>query len=145
MQTIAMSPTFVDGVHAVVRIGVGALFLQHGLQKVFGLLGGKAVPLASLMGVAGILEFGGGLLLIAGLFVRPVAAILTVEMLVAYVKAHVPRGTWPVQNGGEPALLFALAFLFLVAHGAGAFSLDAWLARRRRSPLHHVVTGRRAA
>jgi putative oxidoreductase len=100
------------------------------VQKIFGLLGGKQVPIASLLGAAGILEFV-GVLLIAGLLTRPVAAVLIVEMLVAYVKAHLPRGWVPIQNGGELALLFALAFVFLAAHGAGAFSLDAWLGGRR--------------
>jgi putative oxidoreductase len=123
--------TAADVTQAVLRIGVGLLFLQHGLQKTFGLLGGRQVELASLMGVAGILELVGGALMIAGLFTRPVAAVLIVEMLVAYFKAHAPRGWVPIQNGGELALLYAAAFVFFAAHGAGAFSIDAWLRRRR--------------
>lgn len=69
--------------------------------------------------------------MIAGLFTRPVAAVLTVEMLVAYFKAHAPRGWVPIQNGGELALFYAAAFVFFAAHGAGAFSIDAWRRRRR--------------
>jgi putative oxidoreductase len=123
--------TLADVTHAILRIGVGLLFLQHGLQKIFGLLGGRQVPLTSLMGVAGILELAGGVLLIAGLFTRAVAAVLLVEMIVAFVKAHLPRGWVPIENGGELALLYAATFVFFAAHGAGAFSVDASLARRR--------------
>ncbi len=79
----------------------------------------------SQMGLAGVLEFGGGLLLVLGLFVRPVALILMVEMIVAYVLSHLPRGGVPLENGGELALLYALVFLFLAARGAGPVSVDA--------------------
>ena len=116
---------------AILRIGAGLLFMQHGLQKLFGLLGGfggtpgATAPLMSLMGLAGVLEFAGGLLLVLGLFVRPVALILAMEMIVAYVQAHLPNGGFPVQNGGELALLYALVFFFLAARGAGPVSVDA--------------------
>ena len=113
------------------------------MQKIFGLLGGKQVPIASLLGSAGILELVGGVLLIAGLLTRPVAAVLIVEMLVAYVKAHLPCGWVPIQIGGELALLFALAFVFLAAHGAGAFSLGAWLSGRRRRSMTWIEAVRR--
>ena len=113
--------------HAVLRVGAGLLFMQHGLQK-FGVLGGKAVPLASQMGVAGLLELVGGFLIVIGLAVRPVALVLAAEMVVAYVKAHLPKDVWPIHNGGEPALLFLLIFVFLIGNGAGAVSVDA---RRR--------------
>ncbi|MEW6750512.1 MAG: DoxX family protein [Candidatus Latescibacterota bacterium] len=118
-----------SGAHAALRIGAGLLFIPHGLQKVFGLLGGAggsgaAVPLVSLLGLAGVLEFVGGILLVVGLLTRPVAAILTLEMLVAYVKAHMPQGGLPIQNGGELALLYALVFFALTAFGSGPLSLD---------------------
>jgi putative oxidoreductase len=99
--------------HGVLRVGAGLLFLSHGLQKLFGLFGGEVVPLASRMGLAGVLELVGGALLVLGLFTRPVAIVLAGEMLVAYAIAHLPRSLWPLQNGGEPALLFALIFAFL--------------------------------
>ena len=137
--------TLADVTHAVFRIGIGLLFLQHGLQKVFGLLGGEAVPLMSQMGLAGALELVGGGLLILGLFTRPVAAVLTLEMLVAYAIAHVPRGWIPIQNGGEPALLFALAFIYFAGNGAGAFSVDAWLQRRHHRASRVDIIRRRAA
>lgn len=117
---------------AVLRIGTGLLFMQHGVMKLFGWLGGPGpVPLASLMGLAGVLETFGGLLVVLGLFVRPVALVLALQMLVAYFMAHAPKGLAPVQNQGEIALLFALVFAYLAAAGAGPWSLDAVLARRR--------------
>lgn len=119
----------------ILRIGAGLLFMQHGLQKLFGMFGGfggtpgATAPLFSLMGLAGVLETFGGLLVVLGLLTRPVAAVLVIEMLVAFVLKHLPRGGFPIQNGGELALLFALVFAFLAANGAGPYSLD----RRRRS------------
>ena len=99
--------------YVVLRVGTGLLFLCHGLQKLFGLFGGTVVPLASQMGVAGLLELVGGLLLVLGFFVRPVAAVLALEMLVAYVMAHLPRSPWPLENGGEVAVLYFVVFVFL--------------------------------
>lgn len=122
---------FAPAALAILRIGAGLLFMQHGLQKLFGILGGfggtpgATAPLDSLMGVAGILELAGGALLVAGLFVRPVALILAAEMVVAYFQAHLPQGGMPIQNGGELALLYALVFAFLAARGAGPVSVDA--------------------
>ena len=117
--------------HALLRIGAGLLFMQHGLQKLFGLFGGfggtpgATAPLISQMGLAGVLETFGGLLLVLGLFTRPVAFVLAGEMLLAFFQAHFPRGGWPIQNGGELVLLFMIIFLFLAANGAGPASLDA--------------------
>ena len=122
---------FTPAAIAVLRIGAGLLFVQHGLQKLFGLLGGFAgtpgetAPLVSLMGLAGVLELVGGVMLVAGLFVRPVALVLAIEMVIAYFYAHVPQGGFPIQNGGELALLYALVFGFLAARGAGPVSVDA--------------------
>lgn len=118
-----------SALHAVLRIGAGLLFMQHGAQKLFGVLGGQGpVELFSLMGVAGVVEFFGGLLMVLGLFVMPVGAIMAVQMVFAYFMAHVPQGGFPIQNGGELALLFALVFAYLAARGAGPVSLDARIA-----------------
>jgi putative oxidoreductase len=116
--------------HALLRIGAGLLFMQHGLQKLFGMFGGMdgagaTVTLVSQMGVAGVLETFGGLLLVLGLLTRPVAFLLAGEMLVAFLQAHLPRGGVPLENGGEVPLLYMLVFLFFVGHGAGPVSLDA--------------------
>jgi len=114
---------------AVARIGGGLLFAEHGAQKLLGWFGGlggpgKTAPLYSLMGAAGVLELFGGLLLVVGLFTRPVAVVLIVEMLYAFFTVHLPRGGAPMQNQGELALLYACLFAALAGLGAGAFSMD---------------------
>jgi putative oxidoreductase len=121
--------------HALLRIGVALLYMQHGVQKLFGLFGGVGstpggtVTLWSQMGLAGVLETFGGLLLLLGLFTRPVAFLAAGEMLVAFFQAHLPKGGVPLENGGEVPLLYMLVFLFLLGNGAGPASLDG----RRRS------------
>jgi putative oxidoreductase len=115
--------------HTLLRVGAGLLFMQHGVQKLFGWFGGmggsgETVNLVSQMGLAGVLETFGGLLVVIGLLTRPVALLLAGEMLVAFFQAHFPRGGVPLQNGGELPLLFVLVFLFLAGHGAGPASLD---------------------
>jgi len=114
---------------ALARIGGGLLFAEHGAQKLLGWFGGLGGPghtaaVYSQMGAAGVLELFGGLLLVLGLFTRPVAAILIVEMGYAFFTVHLPRGGSPMQNQGELALLYACLFLVLAGLGAGAFSLD---------------------
>ena len=119
----------------VVRVAAGLLFWLHGLEKLFGFAGARPeTALASIRGIAGILEFGGGLLLAIGLFTRPTAFILSGEMAVAYFRAWAPRGLFPIANGGEEATLNAFIFLWLAAAGAGAWSLDALLQRGRAAP-----------
>lgn len=95
--------------------------------------------------LAGALELVGGALIIAGLLTRPVAFVLAGEMVVAYFMAHAPKAAWPVQNGDEPALLFALIFVFLAGNGAGRLSLDAWWRRRRSETATTELRTRRAA
>jgi putative oxidoreductase len=128
--------TLGPALHAALRIGAALLFMQHGAQKLFGWLGGTdgagaTVPLVSQLGLAGVLELFGGLLLLMGLLTRPMALILFLEMLAAYAIAHLPQGGAPVQNGGELALMYALVFAFMVGNGAGPLSVDNWLAERR--------------
>ncbi len=114
------------------RITAGFLFLEHGLQKVFGLLGKEAVDLVSLSGMAGVLELFGGLAVMAGLFTRPVAFVLSGQMAVAYWMAHGTQSFWPIVNGGELAVLYCFVFLFLWGHGGGSFSVDGMLAKRNK-------------
>jgi putative oxidoreductase len=73
---------------------------------------------------AGILEAFGGFLILIGLFTRPVAFILSGQMAVAYWMAHAPQSPFPALNGGDAAILFCFFFLYLVAAGPGAFSID---------------------
>jgi putative oxidoreductase len=110
--------------YALLRIVAGFLFAFHGAQKLLGLFGGQRVALASLPGAAGIIEFFGGLLVAIGLFTSPVAFICSGEMAYAYFMVHQPRGTWPIQNGGELAALYAFIFLFVAARGSGSLSAD---------------------
>ena len=118
---------------SVLRIIAAFLFIAHGAQKLFGFLappGAPSPPLFSQMWVGGILEFFGGLLLLLGLFTRPVAFILSGMMAVAYFQMHAPGGFWPLQNKGELAVLYCFVFLFLSVAGGGEWSLDRLLRRR---------------
>ena len=116
----------------VVRVVAGLLFWMHGLEKLFGFAGARPeTSLLGIRGIAGLLEGVGGPLLVIGLFTRPTAFVLSGEMAVAYFRAWAPRGFFPIANGGEEATLNAYIFLWLVAAGAGAFSLDALIARGR--------------
>jgi putative oxidoreductase len=110
------------------------MFIPHGTQKLLAFPVAEPrspVPLASLAGVAGVLELAGGTLMLFGLFSRPVAFVLSGEMAVAYFRAHAPRGFWPILNGGELAVLYCFIWLFLSVAGAGPLSLDAVLRKRR--------------
>ena len=114
---------------SVLRIASGFLFMQHGAQKLFGLLEGTPVEWVSLMGLAGVLEFFGGLLILVGLLTRPVAFILAGQMAFAYFMVHNPQNFWPVLNHGDLAVLFCFVFLYLSAAGAGPWSVDRMLRR----------------
>jgi len=115
--------------YALMRIVFGLVFLMYGLQK-FGMLGGRAAPLGSWpFGIAGPLEVILGVLLIIGLFTKPAAFIASGEMAVAYFYVHMPMGPTPVQNMGQPAVLFCFGFLYMAARGAGIWSVDG--SRRR--------------
>lgn len=124
---IARSPLLLS----LLRIIAGFLLMQHGMQKLFGFpgAGGDTVQLVSLMGLAGVLECFGGLLVLIGLLTRPVAFILSGEMAFAYFMAHAPHSFWPVLNHGDLAVLFCFVFLYLSAAGAGPVSVDRLLRR----------------
>lgn len=112
---------------SLLRIVAAFMFMQHGAQKLFGFLAtdpGSRPALFSLMGVAGVLEFFGGALLLLGLFTRPVAFILSGHMAVAYFMVHAPQGFWTMQNKGELAALFCFVFLYLSVAGGGEWSVD---------------------
>jgi putative oxidoreductase len=121
----------------LLRVVTGLLFFQAGSMKLLGWFGGMpgaqgaTAPLMSQVGVGGILEFFGGILIMLGLLTRPVAFILSGEMAVAYWQFHAPNGAWPILNHGEPAVLFCFIFLFMAAYGGGEWSLDALIRRRR--------------
>ena len=114
--------------HAALRIIAGLLFLEHGLTKLIHWPATESFPagqdLPPMMLAAGILETVGGLLITAGFFTRITAFILAGMMAVAYFMAHFPHSLFPVQNGGDAAVLFCFVFLFLAAAGAGPYSVD---------------------
>ena len=123
---------------ALFRVVAGLMFMQHGAQKLFGWLKAPDAPpgtveLFSQMGLAGVLEFFGGLLIVLGLFTRPVAFILSGLMAAAYFMAHAPNGPVPIQNQGELAVLFCFIFLYLSARGGGRYSVDHAMAGRNRA------------
>ena len=138
-------------VHSLLRVVTGLLFMQHGVQKLFGLLlppdrpWNGAPEMFSQYWFAGVLEVFGGALIVLGLLTRPVAFLLSGEMAVAYFQAHFPRSFWPILNGGEPVVLFCFVYLYLFAVGAGPFSLDALLRRRRMASLDNEASSNRLA
>jgi putative oxidoreductase len=114
---------------SVLRIMTGLLFFAHGSAKLLGWpavqMFADGVSLTSPGGIAGILEFFGGILIILGLFTRYAAFVLSGLMAVAYFMAHAPQGFHPINNGGELAIMYCFVFLYLAAAGGGPWSLDA--------------------
>jgi len=118
---------------SVLRIVAASLFIAHGTQKLFGYPANTPRPtvtLQSRLGAAGVLETFGGTLMLAGLFSRPVAFILSGQMAVAYFTQHAPNSRWPLLNGGELAVLYCFTWLFFVAAGPGPLGLDAVIRKR---------------
>jgi putative oxidoreductase len=116
---------------SLLRIVAALLFLMHGTGKLFDFPPiGMHPPAMSLFWIAGVIEIVGSLLLIAGLFSRPVAFILSGEMAVAYWMVHAPQSTFPIINHGESAVLFCFVFLLIAAAGPGPWSLD--VSRKRQ-------------
>lgn len=121
----------------LLRIVAAILFIEHGTSKLFGFppFSMGALPeVGTLLWIAAILELVGGLLLLIGLFTRPVAFLLSGQMAVAYWMAHAPKSTFPAENGGDAAILFCFIFLYLVTAGPGDWSLDG----SRRKVVHHT-------
>jgi putative oxidoreductase len=120
---------------SLMRIVVGFVFMEHGLQKIFGLLGGMGgkgatAHFISWLWAAGFLELVGGALIILGLFTSPVAVVLSGEMAVAYFWVHAPHGFWPLLNHGELAVVYCFLYLYLSTAGPGPFSAD-YLVRKK--------------
>ncbi|MHA7180205.1 DoxX family protein [Arthrobacter sp. MDB2-24] len=118
----------------VLRVALGVIFLAHGWQKIFDytIPGTQAafaqmgVPAAELIGPAvGFLELVGGAALILGVLVRPVAALLALDMLGALFLVHAPAGIFADKGGYELVLVLAAGAAALALVGAGRFSVDA--------------------
>ena len=120
---------------SVLRIVSGLLFMEHGTAKLLQFppteMFAQAPAMGSLMWIAGVLEVGGGALLVIGLLTRPVAFVLSGMMAVAYWMAHFPQSPYPIQNQGDAAILFCFTFLYLAAAGGGPYGLDAFLFRKK--------------
>jgi putative oxidoreductase len=125
-----------DYLYALMRIMVGLLFACNGARKLFGVFGGMgstgaAAPLLSQMGLAGIIEFFGGLLIALGLFTGYAAFIASGEMAVAYFQSHFPKGFWPILNMGERAVFYCFVFLYIASRGAVVWGIDRAFRRGR--------------
>jgi putative oxidoreductase len=137
--TLTLRSEWEPRVLSIVRIVTGLLYLQHGLNKMFSFPPTPThVPYGDNMfslvpGVAGLIEVFGSLLLMFGLFTRPVALIMSGEMAIAYFYAHQPRNFFPLLNAGEPAILYCFIFLYLFVAGGGCWSLDRLMSRDGRS------------
>jgi putative oxidoreductase len=120
---------------SVLRIVAAMVFITFGTMKLFNHppmpTGMPPIPLVSKLGLAGTLEVVGGSLMLIGLFTRPVAFILSGEMAIAYFQGHFPNSFWPSINMGTPAILYCFIYLYLVFAGAGAWSVDAMIARSK--------------
>ena len=118
------------------RIVTALLFMEHGTSKIFFFpeTAGSGPSMWSLLWVAGVMELVGSMLLLVGVFTRPVAFLLAGEMAIAYWTVHAPKSPFPVLNGGEAAILFCFIFLLLVATGSGAWSVDGAMRRSQSKP-----------
>jgi putative oxidoreductase len=120
---------------SVLRVVAGAVFISFGTMKLLNFpplpTGMPPIPLMSQLGLAGTLESIGGVLILIGLFTRPVSFVLAGEMAVAYFQGHYPKSFWPTTNMGTPAILYCFIFLYFVFAGAGPWSVDAMIARSR--------------
>jgi len=139
---LQINDTLIQRALAVLRIVSAYLLVQHGTAKHLGFPHAAMfdnLPTFSLIGIAGILEIVGGVLLLIGLFTRPVAFVLSGLAAFAYFIGHAPQGKVlsPMLNGGEAAVLFCFVFLFLAVAGAGSWSVDAL----RAPPRYRGLTG----
>ena len=128
--------------HAILRIVTGLLFLEHGTQKFLSFPPGEHAgigwALAHPGAYAGIIELVTGILVAIGLFTRPAAFLASGTMAVAYWMAHAPQDFFPVNNGGDAAILYCFVFLYFAAAGAGIWSADAARLRGRMSEVERT-------
>jgi putative oxidoreductase len=135
MNTNELETVWAPRMLSILRIVAALIFMEHGTQKLFGFPppDNPSPELFSLIGLAGVLELVGGILLVLGLFTRAVAFVLSGEMAFAYWMAHAPQSFFPALNGGDAAILYCFVFLYLAVAGGGAWSLDNALRDRRHS------------
>jgi len=119
-----------ERIYTLLRVVAGLLFACHGAQKLFGALGGTAMTSNPMMLVAGIIEFGGGLLIALGFLTSWAAFLASGQMAAAYFMVHAKGGFWPIINKGELAVVYCFLFLYIAARGAGPYSVDAAIRKR---------------
>lgn len=124
MNTTSLASVWSPRLLSILRIVAALIFMAHGTQKILGFPAGFAPEMFSLPWIAGVLELFGGALLVLGLFVRPVAFVLSGLMAAAYWIAHAPKSFFPTLNGGDAAILYCFVFLYFVTAGGGVWSLD---------------------
>lgn len=121
---------------SLLRIAASLMFINAGTVKLFSfpdpMPGGFTAPLLSQTGIGGILEFFGGILLLVGLYTRPLAFVMSGMMAVAYFQFHFPMGFFPSKNMGVPAALYCFVWLYFSSAGAGIWSVDSLLERKKR-------------
>jgi putative oxidoreductase len=117
--------------YCLLRFVAGMLFACHGAQKLFGALGGQKVEGDPLMMLAGIIEFGGGVLICIGLWSGYAAFLSSGQMAAAYFYSHAPNGFWPIRNKGELAVLYCFVFLFIAMRGSGRYSVEGLALKQR--------------
>lgn len=121
---------------SILRIVTGLVFLEHGTQKFLsfppGQMAGSGPGFDSPASYAGIVELVAGILVTLGLFTRPAAFVASGTMAVAYWIAHAPQNGFPVNNGGDAAILYCFVFLYFVFAGPGPWSIDGARAGRPR-------------
>ena len=131
----ALADAWAPRVLSLLRIVTSLLFIAHGTQKIYNFPPRENARPFELMtlspGLAGILELGGGLLVLFGLFTRPVAFVLSGLMAFAYWMAHAPRSFYPILNGGDAAILYCFIFLYLACAGGGPWGVDAMLRKTK--------------
>jgi len=138
MNLLTKWSSYAPYLKSILRIIAAIMFMMSGTMKIFAYpVGippdGGTVPLMSQAGIGGILEVVGGVLLIIGLFTRPVAFIVAGEMAVAYFQFHQPQGFWPIVNGGTDAVLYCILWLYFSAAGGGKWSLDSLIGNKNNN------------
>lgn len=122
-----------DFLYAVMRLMVGLLFACHGVQKLFGMLGGQSQVSNPVLLAAGIIEFVGGGFVAIGFWTSYAAFIASGEMAVAYFMTNAAKGFWPIQNKGELAVLYCFVFLYIASRGSGVLSIEAMTKKKKRA------------